>query len=164
MSPRPHGIWKRDCWPLKISPKCAPMDQQPKQADQFRLFQELRPEQSTPFDDLPDQINCYVSKIQPQHCGMVVKELGYLLPLRKIDGKGRTIGRDGDEAKNGQEGDGDEYGELLVHRPILGHLRRVRRIVLLEPPQFQEKKELSPKTNDPKEEEEPPKKRKRKSK
>ena len=69
--------------------------------DQFRHFQELRPEQSTPFDDLPDQINCYVSKIQPQHCGMVVKELGYRLPLLKIDGMGRTIGRDGDGAKNG---------------------------------------------------------------
>ena len=125
-------------------------DGEPYAHQDWRLFEELRSEKSTPFDELPDHVSCYVCKIQPKHCGKVVKELGYLLPLIKIDTKGRIC----DEAVRDDIG-GHGHGSMPpIHVPVLGHLRRVRRIRVA--PSTEEE------TNQ--HDHEPPKKRGRKSK
>jgi len=78
------------------------------------LFEELRADVSTPFDGLPDEVQTYVSFVDPKLCRKLIKELAYILPLLKSDGF----------SKNKALTEKNDY-----HRwPKLGHLRRVHRI------------------------------------
>jgi len=110
-----------------------------------RLFEEITSNQPEPIDLLPDEVEAYISKIEPKTCAKLIKELGFLLPLIKFDDKICSID--------------DATGNKIYPWPVLGHLRRVRRvkkeIVQVKP--VQEESQLHDDDGDS----EPPKKRKK---
>jgi len=80
------------------------------------LFEELRANESTPFDALPDNVEVYISSIDPKLCRTLIKELAHILPLLKSDGFSKNKVSTEDNTN-----DTDKW-------PKLGHLRRVHRI------------------------------------
>ena len=93
------------------------------------LFQEIISDRPEPIDLLPDQVEVYVSKVQPKQCGKLIKELGHLLPLVKFDDRACShswsvaVAVDGDDSSGLQR---ERERERYVWPP-LGHLRRVKR-------------------------------------
>mmetsp|Transcript_243 Transcript_243/g.307 ORF Transcript_243/g.307 Transcript_243/m.307 type:complete len:408 (+) Transcript_243:210-1433(+) len=80
-----------------------------------RLFEEIIPNSTSPLDLLPDEIEIYLSQVEPQLCGKLIKDLGFHFPLVKVDDNSAI---------------NDENGRKEHIWPLLGHLRRVRRVKL----------------------------------
>jgi tRNA(Arg) A34 adenosine deaminase TadA len=89
-------------------------DQSSSNESSLHLPQEILSENPDTIDLLPSEVDAYVSKVEPEKCGNLIKELSYILPLVKFDDKSCSI----DETT----------GEKKYPWPALGHLRRVRRI------------------------------------
>ena len=96
------------------------------------LFQEIISDRPEPIDLLPDQVEVYVSKVQPKQCGKLIKELGHLLPLVKFDDRACSHSWSVAVAVAAAVAvdDDDSSTKLEQERyvwPPLGHLRRVKR-------------------------------------
>ncbi len=85
------------------------------QVQRERLFEEIKSDVPGPIDLLPEEVEVYVSTIEPKLCGTLIKDLGFHLPLIKFDDKVAIE---------------DDEGNKEYEWPVLGHLRRVRRVEL----------------------------------
>ncbi len=112
----------------------------PSETPPKRRFVEVKgPKPKSIFDELPDQIDCYVTTIEPKLCKTLLKDLSYFLPLIKVEEKIKMMRSYEGSSKSNGNGilDGcslNEEGEYLYWKNCvpLGHLRRVRRCVMDE--------------------------------
>ena len=105
-------------------------------------FMEILPDENDVYSNLPDTVETYVSSVDPKLCGKLLKELGYVLPLpkRPQPPQQQSITFDVNTVSGGDTQDGkgnigtekeeedDESSDFVW--PSLGHLRRVRRIII----------------------------------
>ncbi len=128
------------------------MDTPSNQLQRERLFEEVISDIPGPIDLLPEEVEVYVSTIEPKLCGTLIKDLGFHLPLIKFDDKVAIE---------------DDNGNKEYEWPALGHLRRVKRLELDEnivDPSIEENGNTCNDNSHCNSPDEPPKKRKKKSK
>lgn len=124
------------------------MDQISSISQSERLFEEIIPTSTSPLDLLPDEIEIYLSQVEPKLCGKLIKDLGFHLPLVKVDDKS-TI----------NENDRKEH-----IWPLLGHLRRVRRVKLNQTLSVQNNKNYESDETECRKSHDPPTKRRKTNK
>ncbi len=108
--------------------------------DKPKLFEEIH-NPSPPLsllESLPDEVETYITSIEPRLCKSLLKELGSFLPLVKVEDKMKMVAKVKEEARSKKLNDDGkivygrhDYNYSDIDNIIpLGHLRRVRRSVV----------------------------------